>query len=148
MLSKQRLSWIKELNHYQRLNQTYTFYFEFFHDGMQGHSVDFKFCMCWVILKKIFAPLPPPPQPNCQKKVQCHTAKLGLYPESDPTISGSEDACMTLECKVGRVFILCSKPRGFVNSDFHIFGWHGATKGGGGNVTLKEPIYIFLNIQT
>ena len=134
LLSKQRLSWIKELNHYLRLNQTYTFYFEFFHDGMQGHSVDFKFYMCWVILKKIFAPFSP--QPNCQKKVQCHTAKLGLYPESDPTISGSEDACMTLSARSeGYLFYVQSPEVSWIQ--IFIFLGDTVQQEGGGNVTLK-----------
>ena len=81
LLSKQRLSWIKELNHYLRLNQTYTFYFEFFHDGMQGHSVDFKFYMCWVILKKIFAPFSPPPSPTVRRRFNV-TLQSWVYTQS------------------------------------------------------------------
>ena len=130
LLSKQRLSWIKELNHYLRLNQTYTFYFEFFHDGMQGHSVDFKFYMCWVILKKIFAPLSPPPAQLSEEGSMSH-CKAGFIPRVRSYNFRQWRCLHDLECKVGRVFILCSKPRGFVNSDFHIFGWHGATRGGG-----------------
>ena len=147
MLSKQRLSWIKELNHYQRLNQTYTFYFKFFHDGMQGHSVDFKFCMCWVILKKIFAPPPPPPAQLSEEGSMSH-CKAGFIPRVR-SYNFRQWRCLHDLGVQGRkgIYSMFKAPR-FREFRFSYFWVTRCNKRGGGNVTLKEPIYIFLNIQT